>query len=173
MILGYQTAAYPSAPGGWVPALYVGTDGKLRGEIYHGGSQITSPFAVNDGLRVAADVCGDNRKATSHSLEECVREALLPRREEKQVSMFEERPGIELKPAHRFAATGEASNDPFTNRFAPLTGGDVTERGLPAVSVSGAGATISGAAGATASVDPMTGGGSTCADPTSGGGRSP
>ena len=34
-------------------------------------------------------------------------------------------PGIELKPAQLFAATEEASNDPFTNRFVPPVGGAV------------------------------------------------
>jgi RHS repeat-associated protein len=42
---------YPGQPtGNWVPALYVGTDGKLRGEFWNGSvAPITSASAVNDG----------------------------------------------------------------------------------------------------------------------------
>ena len=42
---------YPGQPtGNWVPALYVGTDGKLRGEFWNGTvAPITSTTAVNDG----------------------------------------------------------------------------------------------------------------------------
>ncbi len=41
----------PTQPSGsWVPALYVGTDGKLRGEFWNGGeAAVTSSGAVNDG----------------------------------------------------------------------------------------------------------------------------
>lgn len=41
-----------SLPSGWVPGLYVGTDGKLRAEIFWGGiiQPYESPAAVNDGL---------------------------------------------------------------------------------------------------------------------------
>ena len=41
----------PGMPTGqWVPALYVGTDGKLRGEFWNGGATpITSSGTVNDG----------------------------------------------------------------------------------------------------------------------------
>ncbi|OLB75035.1 MAG: hypothetical protein AUI14_22170 [Actinobacteria bacterium 13_2_20CM_2_71_6] len=39
----------PNAPGGWVPALYVGTDGKLRGQFWGAASAMVSPSGVNDG----------------------------------------------------------------------------------------------------------------------------
>ena len=50
VLFGYQDAAYSSYPGNSVPALYVGTDGLLRGEIYNGSiDPITTTTAVNDG----------------------------------------------------------------------------------------------------------------------------
>ncbi len=50
VILGYQNGDYPSPGNGYVPALYVGTDGLLRGELWYGGpNPITSASAVNDG----------------------------------------------------------------------------------------------------------------------------
>ncbi len=54
VILGQQPAApYASSLGGWSPAIYVGTDGKLRAEMFYnstlGTSPITSSYAVNDG----------------------------------------------------------------------------------------------------------------------------
>ncbi|HEY2429889.1 MAG TPA: LamG domain-containing protein, partial [Acidimicrobiales bacterium] len=53
VLYDYETNAlnYPGMPTGqWDPALYVGTDGKLHGEIWNGGtSTITSSAAVNDG----------------------------------------------------------------------------------------------------------------------------
>ncbi len=51
----YSYESNPLATGGaagaqWVPALYVGTDGKLRGEFWNGsGAPITSASLVNDG----------------------------------------------------------------------------------------------------------------------------
>ncbi|MBI3333866.1 laminin G domain-containing protein [Candidatus Pacearchaeota archaeon] len=51
VLLGYQGFSLQSSPaGGWVPALYVGSDGKLRGEFWHGSvAPITSSQQVNDG----------------------------------------------------------------------------------------------------------------------------
>lgn len=49
VILGYQSGPYPTGGGSYVPALYVGTDGKLRGELWYGGAgPITTPAKVND-----------------------------------------------------------------------------------------------------------------------------
>jgi hypothetical protein len=50
VILGYQGSSADSAgqPAGWVSALYVGTDGRLYGDIYQ-LSQAVSNVAVNDG----------------------------------------------------------------------------------------------------------------------------
>ncbi|GAB1695070.1 LamG-like jellyroll fold domain-containing protein [Krasilnikovia sp. M28-CT-15] len=51
VLFGYQTDAIDeTAVGGWTPALYVGTDGKLRGGLWTGSvSPMTAPTAVNDG----------------------------------------------------------------------------------------------------------------------------
>jgi RHS repeat-associated protein len=54
VLFSYQAidmAGDTGAPGDWTPALYVGTDGKLRGEIYNGDSTspMTSIAKVNDG----------------------------------------------------------------------------------------------------------------------------
>ncbi len=48
-ILGYENVAYPGSPGNWVPVLYVGSDGKLRGEYWIGLNPITSASSVADG----------------------------------------------------------------------------------------------------------------------------
>jgi hypothetical protein len=49
VILGYQTAASPGYPGSdWVPALYVGSDGKLYGG-FAGWGQINTDSSVADG----------------------------------------------------------------------------------------------------------------------------
>ncbi|HKI21085.1 MAG TPA: LamG domain-containing protein, partial [Isosphaeraceae bacterium] len=50
VILGYQGSPTDSQgqPAGWVPALYVGTDGKLYGDIWQ-LNQVVSNVAVNDG----------------------------------------------------------------------------------------------------------------------------
>jgi hypothetical protein len=44
-------AAYSSSPGGWIPAIYVGSDGKLYTEVFYTGSTnpAVSSYAVNDG----------------------------------------------------------------------------------------------------------------------------
>jgi len=48
-LFGYQTTVYPQVPtGGWVPALYVGTNGLLYGKFWPGGASITSPARVDD-----------------------------------------------------------------------------------------------------------------------------
>jgi RHS repeat-associated protein len=52
VLYGYQTADAKLNPAsGWVPALYVGTDGKLRGQFWIANisKQIVTPSAVNDG----------------------------------------------------------------------------------------------------------------------------
>lgn len=50
VIFGYQNAAYPTSPGNYTPALYVGTDGKLRGQFYNNVSApITTAGTVSDG----------------------------------------------------------------------------------------------------------------------------
>ena len=51
VILGFENANPFDTPGGWIPALYVGTDGRLYGELW-GSTEvnvITSDGAVNDG----------------------------------------------------------------------------------------------------------------------------
>ena len=51
-ILGMSTGAPTAAPTNWTPVLYVGTDGKLRGQLWRGSvSPITSTAIVNDGQR--------------------------------------------------------------------------------------------------------------------------
>ncbi|MFC3992333.1 LamG-like jellyroll fold domain-containing protein [Actinoplanes siamensis] len=52
VLFGYQTDAIgTAATSGWTPALYVGTDGKLRGGLWSGAvaNQITTKGTVNDG----------------------------------------------------------------------------------------------------------------------------
>ena len=50
VLFGYQNAGYPASAGNAVPGLYVGADGKLRGEFYQGSaSPITSSGVVNNG----------------------------------------------------------------------------------------------------------------------------
>ncbi|HPF41639.1 MAG TPA: LamG domain-containing protein, partial [Phycisphaerae bacterium] len=50
VIFGYQNQPFPTAPSNYTPAVYVGTDGLLRGEFYMGSaaSIITSASAVDD-----------------------------------------------------------------------------------------------------------------------------
>jgi hypothetical protein len=50
VILGYENEALGTTPGNWVPALYVGTDGKLYGEILDGTLPLVSSSTVNDGM---------------------------------------------------------------------------------------------------------------------------
>ncbi|HEU5158949.1 MAG TPA: DNRLRE domain-containing protein, partial [Streptosporangiaceae bacterium] len=51
VLIGHQSAAITGAPGSFVPALYVGMDGKLRGEFYNGSATpITSSGRVDDGV---------------------------------------------------------------------------------------------------------------------------
>ncbi|RSD24867.1 RHS repeat-associated core domain-containing protein [Amycolatopsis eburnea] len=48
-LFGYQKAPISGTPTGAVPVLYVGTDGKLRGQFWNGGAApITSAATVND-----------------------------------------------------------------------------------------------------------------------------
>jgi hypothetical protein len=50
VILGYQNQPAGTAPSSWVPALYVGTDGRLYAELYNGTAQpLHSSVPVNDG----------------------------------------------------------------------------------------------------------------------------
>ncbi|MFG2847817.1 LamG-like jellyroll fold domain-containing protein [Kitasatospora sp. NPDC048296] len=49
-LLNYQDVTLGNAANNWTPALYLGTDGKLRGEFWQGGvAPITSANPVNDG----------------------------------------------------------------------------------------------------------------------------
>lgn len=49
-IFGYQNSAVGATPTSWIPLLYVGSDGKLRGEFWQGSTApITSSSTVNDG----------------------------------------------------------------------------------------------------------------------------
>ncbi|MBA3489250.1 MAG: DNRLRE domain-containing protein, partial [Longispora sp.] len=51
VLMGYQAdrGTTPIAKGGYVPALYVGTDGKLVGGLWGPGGPMTTPGRVNDG----------------------------------------------------------------------------------------------------------------------------
>ena len=49
-IIGYSNAATGATPTQWVSVVYVGTDGKLRGQFWNGAaSPMTTAAAVNDG----------------------------------------------------------------------------------------------------------------------------
>jgi len=51
VIFGQQTTDPFNSPSGWVPGIWVGTDGKLRASVFYSGSTanvITSAGAVND-----------------------------------------------------------------------------------------------------------------------------
>ena len=52
VIFGQQNRATPGTGSGWVPAIYVDTDGKLRTACFYGGntSQSVSTISVNDNL---------------------------------------------------------------------------------------------------------------------------
>lgn len=52
VIIGYQNTILPTGPSAWVPAIYVGTDGKLRGELYQGS---ISPIISIDDPNTAID----------------------------------------------------------------------------------------------------------------------
>ncbi|MEV0133053.1 LamG-like jellyroll fold domain-containing protein [Dactylosporangium sp. NPDC050688] len=51
VLFGYQDTAVDgsTAATSWVPALYVGSDGKLRGKFWDDGAPITTTASVNDG----------------------------------------------------------------------------------------------------------------------------
>lgn len=51
VLLSYQNKAAPAAPTNFVPAVYIGNDGKLRGQFWRAGgaAPITSTAAVNNG----------------------------------------------------------------------------------------------------------------------------
>ncbi len=83
VIFGYQNAAYPTAPGNRAPALYVGSDGLLRGGLWaaNAAAPLNSGVAVNDAAwhhaAVVADgsghhlyvdgvLAGTNASATDH-----------------------------------------------------------------------------------------------------------
>lgn len=52
VIFGVTDLAYPAVPSGWVPQLYVGTDGILRGVFWNSTAElVASVAAVNDGVR--------------------------------------------------------------------------------------------------------------------------
>jgi len=60
VILGYHNVAYPGTPTAAVPALYIGPNGKLYGELWVGAvSQIVSTSSVNDGNWHQAVLVGD------------------------------------------------------------------------------------------------------------------
>lgn len=50
VIISYQNAAYSAGPGNFVPVIYVGTDGKLRAEVWYSGgvNPITTSASVAD-----------------------------------------------------------------------------------------------------------------------------
>jgi hypothetical protein len=53
MILGQETGSTPGSGGGWVPAIYVDTNGKIRTSCFWGGAttnQSTSTLSVNDNV---------------------------------------------------------------------------------------------------------------------------
>lgn len=53
MILGQETGSTPGTGGGWVPAIYVDTNGKIRTSCFWGGqttNQSVSALSVNDNL---------------------------------------------------------------------------------------------------------------------------
>src|SRR5262249_31332424 len=56
VILGYQNQPLGTLAGNWVPALYVGTDGLLYGEIYAGAAALRSGVRVNDGSSHRAEL---------------------------------------------------------------------------------------------------------------------
>jgi hypothetical protein len=64
VILGQQNSAPPTTPTGWVPGIYVGTDGKLHVQTFWSGAQdqISSATAVNNGSyhHVAVTYDGQN-----------------------------------------------------------------------------------------------------------------
>ena len=61
-IIGYQNADIPSGPSQYVPIMYVGSDGKLRAEMYMGSANpITTTGTVNDGeWHHIVAICGSN-----------------------------------------------------------------------------------------------------------------
>ncbi|MEO2005031.1 MAG: LamG-like jellyroll fold domain-containing protein, partial [Candidatus Poribacteria bacterium] len=64
VIFGYQDTVYPATPANYVPALYVGTDGLLRGAIWQ-SSGFTPPVSaspVNDGQWHHAAVVAENAR---------------------------------------------------------------------------------------------------------------
>jgi hypothetical protein len=50
VILGQQNGAVYTDPAGWINAIYVGTDGKLRAHMFGGASTITSVGTVNNNV---------------------------------------------------------------------------------------------------------------------------
>ena len=67
VILGYQGSPTdsPGQPAGWVPALYVGTDGKLYGDVWN-LPQVSSTEVVNDGLWHQATLVVDGASGTQN-----------------------------------------------------------------------------------------------------------
>jgi hypothetical protein len=59
-ILGYQNSVYPVLPSSYVPAIYVGLDGKVRGEFWNGSlDPITSSSTYNEGMWHHVALVGD------------------------------------------------------------------------------------------------------------------
>ncbi|MWA05463.1 DNRLRE domain-containing protein [Actinomadura sp. LD22] len=66
VILSYQNATYGNYANKYTPALYVGADGKLRGQFWNGSSSnvMTSPAAVNNGQWHHAVLSGEGSQQT-------------------------------------------------------------------------------------------------------------
>lgn len=65
VIVGVQSTEYPTNPSSWNPVLWIGTDGKLRGQIWMGNNNlaVASPGVVNNGVwhHVALVALGNNQ----------------------------------------------------------------------------------------------------------------
>jgi hypothetical protein len=68
VILGQQGGPAFGNPAGWVPGVYVGTDGKLRVQMFWNGgvSPATSPSPVNDGLFHFLAVSSDGQTESAY-----------------------------------------------------------------------------------------------------------
>jgi hypothetical protein len=67
VIVGYQNAIYPSSPSNYVPSIYVGSDGRLRGKLWNGSaSPPTTAFTVNDGMWHHVALVGNGNTQTLH-----------------------------------------------------------------------------------------------------------
>ncbi len=66
VLFGYEGEALDGTHSQWVPALYVGTDGKLRGELWYasGPAPVTTSATVNDGTWHFALISADTGSQT-------------------------------------------------------------------------------------------------------------